>query len=173
MKLPSMEGLRTPAQADLDKLYSLPTSAATNLAAYLSERREVRRRRSCSSPRPGTAKLLERRAKAKVADTKETYIASVADTFAPSGEPLTFITSTGEALVFLALTEQYLQRVEPGSNAYWTSGEATAFSSMVKYTQTLHQDYLYQVALVIPTKATGGTIRILSMDGQLVGAGGS
>ncbi len=90
------------------------------------------------------SKLLELRAKSKVADTAETYIASVADTFAPSGDPLTFITSSGEALVFLSLTEQYLQRVEPGSNAYWTSGEATAFSSMVKYTQTLHQDYLHQ-----------------------------
>jgi hypothetical protein len=44
---------------------------------------------------------------------------------------------------------------------------------MVKYTRTIHQDYLYQVALVIPTKSTGGTIRILSIDGQLVGAGGS
>jgi hypothetical protein len=97
----------------------------------------------------------------------------VTDTFAPSGDPLTFITSSGDALVFLALTEQYLQRVEPGSNAYWTSGEATAFSSMVKYTQSLHQDYLHQVALVIPSKATGGEVRILSIDPQLVGAGGA
>ncbi|MFG1816417.1 hypothetical protein ACGFIF_21860 [Kribbella sp. NPDC049174] len=172
VKLPSMEGLRTPTQADLDALYSLPSSAATNLAAFLSEG-ATSAKAKLFVPSPGTTTLLERRAKAKVADTKETYIASVADTFKPSGEPLTFITSTGEALVFLTLTEQYLQRVEPGSNAYWTSGEATAFSSMVKYTQTLHQDYLYQAAMVIPTKATGGTIRLLSIDGQLVGAGGS
>ncbi|TCC55861.1 hypothetical protein E0H73_34595 [Kribbella pittospori] len=172
MKLPPMEGLRTPQKADLDKLYSLPTSAATNLAAYLSGGAKSAQAKYFV-PSPGSAKLLEQRAKAKIADTKESYIASVSDTFTPSGEPLTFITSSGEALVFLALTEQYLQRVEPGSNAYWTSGEATAFSSMVKYTQTLHQDYLHQVALVIPTKASGGTIRIISMDGQLVGAGGS
>jgi len=172
MKLPPMEGLRTPQKADLDELYSLPTSAATNLAAYLSGGAKSPQAKYFV-PSPGSAKLLEQRAKAKVADTKESYIAGVSDTFAPSGDPLTFITSSGEALVFLALTEQYLQRVEPGSNAYWTSGEATAFSSMVKYTQTLHQDYLHQVALVIPTKASGGTIRIIAMDGQLVGAGGS
>ncbi|WP_165949552.1 hypothetical protein, partial [Kribbella turkmenica] len=171
-KLPSMEGLRTPVQADLDKLVRLPASAATNLATYLSEGAGSAEAK-LFAPSPGTTSLLERRAKAKVADTKETYIASVADTFEPSGEPLTFITSTGEALVFVALTEQYLQRVEPGSNAYWTSGEATAFSSMVKFTQTLHQSYLYQAALVIPTKESGGAIRILSVDGQLVGAGGS
>jgi hypothetical protein len=172
MKLPPMEGLRTPQKADLDKLHSLPTSAAANLAAYLSGGAKSAQAKYFV-PSPGSAKLLEQRAKAKIADTKESYIASVSDTFTPSGEPLTFITSSGEALVFLALTEQYLQRVEPGSNAYWTSGEATAFSSMVKYTQTLHQDYLHQVALVIPTKVSGGAIRILSMDGQLVGAGGS
>ncbi|MEU4606840.1 hypothetical protein AB0F43_27985 [Kribbella sp. NPDC023972] len=172
MKLPPMEGLRTPTKADLDKLYSLPSSAGANLAAYLSGGTKSAQAH-LFLPSPGTTNLLERRAKSKVADTKETYIASVADTFEVSGEPLTFITSTGEALVFLSLTEQYLQRVEPGSNAYWTSGEATAFSSMVKYTQTLHQDYLYQVALVIPTKTTGSAIRILSIDGQLVGAGGS
>jgi hypothetical protein len=172
MKLPSMEGLRTPTQADLDALSSLPSSAATNLAAFLTEG-ATSAKAKLFVPSPGTETLLARRAKAKATDTKETYIASVSDKFAPSGEPLTFITSTGEALVFVTLTEQYLQRVEPGSNAYWTSGEATAFSSMVKYTQTLHQDYLYQAALVIPTKATGGTIRVLSVDGQLVGAGGS
>ena len=172
VKLPSMEGLRTPEQADLDALYSLPSSAATDLATYLSEG-ATSAKAKLFVPSPGMTTLLERRATAKVADTKETYIASVSDTFEASGEPLTFITSTGEALVFVTLTEQYLQRVEPGSNAYWTSGEATAFSSMIKYTQTLHQDYLYQAALVIPTKANGGTIRVLSIDGQLVGAGGS
>ena len=172
MKLPPLEGLRTPAKADLDKLAGLPTAAGTSLAAYLTDGPKAPHAK-LFAPSPGMTKLLELRAESKVADTAETYIASVADTFAPTGEPLTFITSTGDALVFLSLTEQYLQRVEPGSNAYWTSGEATAFSSMVKYTQTLHQDYLHQLALVIPAKATGGPIRILSMDGQLVGAGGS
>ncbi|MEV0282750.1 hypothetical protein AB0H36_01390 [Kribbella sp. NPDC050820] len=169
VKLPSMEGLRTPAQADLDQLAAQPSAVGAALASYLSTGGKSK----LFTPSPGTTSLLERRAKSKVADTDESYIASVADTFAASGEPLTFITSTGEALVFLSLTEQYLQRVEPGSNAYWTSGEATAFSSMVKYTQTIHQDYLYQAALVIPTKSAGGPTRILSIDGQLVGAGGS
>ena len=72
------------------------------------------------------------------------------DTFRPTGQPVTFIAANGEALVFLTLTEQYLQNIEPGSNAYWTDGAVTAFSSMVKYTQSLHQDYLHQVALAIP-----------------------
>jgi hypothetical protein len=172
MKLPPLDGLRTPAMADLDKLAGLPTAAGTSLATYLTGGAKAPQAK-LFTPSAGMSKLLELRARSKVADAAETYIATVADTFRLSGDPLTFITSSGEALVFLSLTEQYLRRVEPGSNAYWTSGEATAFSSMVKYTQTLHQDYLHQLALVIPTKATGGPIRILSMDGQLVGAGGS
>jgi hypothetical protein len=169
MKLPPMDGLRIPTKADMAKLPVLPQTAGANLAAYLSGGAKSPKA-ALFVPSPGTVTMLSQRAKSKVADAKETYISTVADTFALSGEPLTFIASNGEALVFLAVTEQYLQNVEPGSNAYWTSGAATAFSSYVKYTQSLHQDYLHQVALVIPR--TGKT-RILSVDGQLVGAGGS
>ncbi|NIK55772.1 hypothetical protein [Kribbella shirazensis] len=169
---PSVDGLRTPETADLNKLQAQPEAVAKDLATYLTGGAKSPQAR-LFKPSPGLAKLLELRAKSKATDTAEPYIASVTDTFAPSGVPLTFITSSGDALVFLSLTERYLQRVEPGSNAYWTSGEATAFSSMVKYTQTLHQDYLHQVALVIPAKSSGAAVQILSIDPQLVGAGGA
>jgi hypothetical protein len=173
VQIPKLDGLRSLGNSDVKKLASPPTEAGRDLAAYLTGGAKAPQSK-LFVPSPGTTKLLELRAKSALTDTAEPYIASVTDTFALSGEPLTFITANGEALVFLSLTEQYLQRVEPGSNAYWTSGEATAFSgSTVKYTQTLHQDYLHQVALVIPTKAAGTPIRILSMDSQLVGAGGS
>ncbi|WP_405062846.1 hypothetical protein OG474_14745 [Kribbella sp. NBC_01505] len=170
--LPAMEGVRTPSRADLNSLATQPTAVAPTLAAYLTGGPKAAEAKLFTAS-PGMAKLLEQRSQSKVADAAESYIAAVEDTYKPSGTPVTFMTADGEGLVFLSLTEQYMQRVEPGSNAYWTSGEATAFSSMVKYTQTLHQDYLHQVALVIPAKSTGGPIRILSMDGQLVGAGGS
>ncbi|GAA1714280.1 hypothetical protein GCM10009745_73190 [Kribbella yunnanensis] len=170
--LPSMDGVRTPSRADVANLATHPTAVAPTLAAYLSGGPKAAEAKLFTAS-PGTTKLLEQRAKSKVADAAQPYIAAVTDTYKPTGTPVTFMTADGEGLVFLTLTEQYLQRVEPGSNAYWTSGEATAFSSMVKFTQTLHQDYLHQIALVIPAKTTGGPIRILSMDGQLVGAGGS
>ncbi|WP_350280251.1 hypothetical protein [Kribbella sp. HUAS MG21] len=169
---PSVDGLRTPTVADLNQLRSQPASVAKDLAAYLTGGAKSPQAK-LFTPSPGLAKLLELRAKSKASDTAEPYIASVTDTFAPSGAPLTFITSSGDALVFLSLTERYLQRVEPGSNAYWTSGEATAFSNMVKYTQNLYQDYLHQVALVIPAKSSGTAVQILSVDPQLVGAGGA
>ncbi|MGW6283071.1 hypothetical protein [Kribbella sp. NPDC055071] len=173
VKVPSIDGLRSLGSSDVQKLSSPPATVGKDLAAYLTGGAKAPQSK-LFVPSPGTTKLLELRAKSKLTDTAEPYIAGVTDTYQLSGEPLTFITASGEALVFLSLTEQYLQRVEPGSNAYWTSGEATAFSgSTVKYTQTLHQDYLHQVALVIPTKAAGTPIGILSMDVQLVGAGGS
>lgn len=170
--LPSMEGVRTPSRADITNLATHPTAVAPTLAAYLSHGPKAAEAKLFTAS-PGMTKLLEQRAKSKLTDAAEPYIAAVTDTYKPTGTPVTFMTADGEGLVFLTLTEQYLQRVEPGSNAYWTSGEATAFSSMVKFTQTLHQDYLHQIALVVPSKTTGGPIRILSMDGQLVGAGGS
>ncbi|MEU4396068.1 hypothetical protein [Kribbella sp. NPDC023855] len=169
MKLPPMAGLRMPVKADMAKLPVLPQTAGTNLAAYLSGGAKAKQA-ALFVPSPGAVNLLTKRAKAKVEDAKETYISTVVDTFQLSGQPLTFIAANGEALVFLTLTEQYRQNIEPGSNAYWTNGAVTAFSSMVKYTQSLHQDYLHQVALAIPRT---GKPRILSIDGQLVGAGGS
>ncbi|MFB6723716.1 hypothetical protein ACFCV3_26280 [Kribbella sp. NPDC056345] len=170
--LPAMEGVRTPSRADVASLATHPAAVAPTLAAYLTGGPKAPEAKLFTAS-PGMAKLLEQRAKSKHADAAEPYIAAVTDTYKPTGTPVTFMTADGEGLVFLALTEQYLQRVEPGSNAYWTSGEATAFSSKVKFTQTLHQDYLHQVALVIPARTTGGPVRILSMDGQLTGAGGS
>jgi hypothetical protein len=170
MKLPSMDGLRLPAKADWGKLSTLPKTAAENLAQYFTA--GVKSPKAAAFvPSPGTTSLLTGRAKSKVADAKLSYISTAADTFRVSGEPLTFFTKSGEALVFLALSEQYLQRITPGSNAYWTRGAVTAFSSQVKYTQGLTQDYVQQVALVIPLKGKG-KIRILSVDGDLVGAGG-
>jgi hypothetical protein len=170
MKLPSMDGLRLPAKADWGKLSTLPKTAAENLAQYFTA--GVKSPKAAAFiPSPGTTALLTGRAKSKVADAKLSYISTVADTFRVSGEPLTFFAKSGEALVFLALSEQYLQRITPGSNAYWARGAVTAFSTQVKYTQGLTQDYLQQVALVIPLKGKG-KIRILSVDGDLVGAGG-
>jgi hypothetical protein len=170
MKLPSMDGLRLPVKADWGKLSTLPKTAAENLAQYFTA--GVKSPKAAAFvPSPGTTSLLTGRAKSKVADAKPSYISTVADTFRVSGEPLTFFTKSGEALVFLALSEQYLERIAPKSSAYWTSGAVTAFSSQVKYTQGLTQDYVHQVALVIPLKGKG-KIRILSVDGDLVGAGG-
>jgi len=171
IKVPSMEGLRVPTKADMNKLSSLPQSAAANLAAYFTGGPKSPKA-GLFAPSPGTLNLLNGRAKDKVEDTKQSYLSTVTDTFSTSGDPLTFITSTGEALVFLALNESYQSRVESDSTAFWKSGAVTAFSDNVRYSNTLYADYLHQTALVIPLKGKG-KLRILSLDTQLVGAGGS
>ncbi|MDX3003925.1 hypothetical protein PWY87_19710 [Kribbella solani] len=170
--LPTVDGLRTPEPADLSQLDQQPEAVAQDLATYLTAGPKAPQAKRFIAA-PSLTSLLQQRSSSKLNDTAEPYIASVTDAFLPAGKPLSFITASGDALVFLTLTEQYLQRVEPGSNAFWTSGEATAFSNGAKYTQTLHQDYLHQVAVVIPSKANGGPVRVLSIDPQLIGAGGA
>lgn len=170
--LPTVDGLRTPEPADLSQLDQQPEAVAQDLATYLTAGPKAPQAKRFIAA-PSLTSLLRQRSSSKLNDTAEPYIASVTDAFLPAGQPLSFITASGDALVFLTLTEQYLQRVEPGSNAFWTSGEATAFSNGAKYTQTLHQDYLHQVAVVIPSKANGGPVRVLSIDPQLIGAGGA
>lgn len=169
MALPPMEGMRMPTKMDMAKLPILPQAAGNNLAAYLSGGPKAKQA-ALFIPSPGTVKLLIQREKTKTDETKKAYISTVVDTFRLSGQPLTFMASNGDALVFLTFTEQLLENIEPGSNAYWTTGGVTAFSGMVKYTQSLHMDYLHQVAITIPKT---GKPRVLSMDTQLVGAGGS
>ncbi|MDX6241395.1 MAG: hypothetical protein QOG10_6219 [Kribbellaceae bacterium] len=113
--LPSLDELRNPAKADLSKLTVLPQAAAESLAQYftggLKSPKAV-----AFIPSPGATELLTRSAKSKVDDAKLSYISTASDTFRVSGEPLTFIAKSGEALVFLALSEQYLQRIKAGSN---------------------------------------------------------
>jgi hypothetical protein len=151
------------------KLPLLPQTAGSNRAKYLSEGPASPQAASIV-PSPDLTRLLAGRAKDVRDQPNKDYISTVADTFKPSGQPTVFIASNGDALVFLNLTEQFLQHIEPGNNAYWTSGDVMAYSNNVKYYQTLRQDYLHEVALVIPS--TGKT-RVLSIGTQTVGGGGS
>ena len=91
------------------------------------------------------------------------------DTFRLSGDPVTFIASNGEALVFLSLTERYLQKSSQAPTRTSRTGRHCV-QQLRQVDPAPPPDYLHQVALVIPP--TGKT-RILSIDAQLVGAGGS
>ncbi|MEV8377813.1 hypothetical protein AB0P21_34055 [Kribbella sp. NPDC056861] len=167
--VPPLEGLRVPGQADMAKLPLLPQTAGNNLAKYLSEGPASRQAASFVASADLTV-LLAARAKEIRDQPVKDYISTVADTFRLSGQPTTFIAANGDALVFVNLTEQFLQTIEPGNNAFWTSGEVLAYSNNVKYFQTLRQDYLHEVALVIPS--TGKT-RVIGIRSQTVGGGGS
>ncbi|MEV6416129.1 hypothetical protein [Kribbella sp. NPDC051718] len=167
--VPPMDDLRTPDKTDMAKLPLLPQAAGANLARYLSEGPASKQAAHFAATTDLT-QVLANRAKDKQSQIAKDYISSVTDTFRLEGQPTVFIASNGEALVFLNLTEQFLQQVEPGNYANWTSGAVSAYSKNVKYYQTLRQDYLHEVALVIPP--TGKT-RVLAIHTQVVGGGGS
>jgi hypothetical protein len=170
MKLPNVAGLRVPSKADLAGLVAPPKTVATDLAQYLTGGSSSPKAASFV-PSPGTTNLLKSRVTDKKNDLKDDYITSVSDTFKVRGEPVSFMTLSGEGLVFLALTEQYLQRIRPGNTAHWARGDVTAFSKGVDYSRALTYDVLHQFAVVVPPKGKG-KVRILSIDGQLVDAGG-
>lgn len=167
--VPSMDGLRMPTAADMAKLPLLPQTAGANLAKYLSEGQTSQQAAKFGSG-VDLSRVLANRAKDVRDQVAKDYISTVADTYRPTGQPTTFIAANGEALVFLNLTERFLQYVEPGNYANWTSGAVSAYSKNVKYYQTLYQDYLHEVALVIPPT---GKPRVLAIRTQTVGAGGS
>ncbi|WBQ05764.1 hypothetical protein [Kribbella sp. CA-293567] len=167
--VPPMEGLRTPTRTDMAKLPLLPQTMSGNLAKYLSEGPASKQAAQFMGSADVT-QFLARRAKDAREQPKKEYISAVNDLFRPTGQPTTFIAANGEALVFVNLTERFLQFVEPGNYANWTGGAVSAYSKNVKYYQTLHQDYLHEVALVIPPT---GKIRILAIRTQVVGGGGS
>jgi hypothetical protein len=168
-KVPPMDGLRMPTKTDMAKLPLLPQLAGGDLAEYLSEGPGSKWAARFAASTDLT-QVLANRAKDKQNQVAKDYISTVTDTFRPTGQPTVFIASNGEALVFLNLTEQFLQRVEPGNYANWTSGAVSAYSKNVKYYQTLSQDYLHEVALVIPPT---GKPRVLAIRTQVVGGGGS
>lgn len=168
-KVPPMDGVRMPTTADMATLPLLPQAAGGSLAQYLSEGPASKQAARFATSTDLT-QVLANRAKDKQSQVAKDYISTVTDTFRPTGQPTVFIASNGEALVFLNLTEQFLQQVEPGNYANWTSGAVSAYSKNVKYYQTLRQDYLHEVAMVIPP--TGKT-RVLAIRTQVVGGGGS
>ncbi|MFI5709962.1 hypothetical protein [Kribbella sp. NPDC051620] len=167
--LPPMDGLRTPDKADMAKLPLLPQAAGADLARYLSEG-PTSKQAARFAVSADVSQLLANRGKEIRTQVAKDYISTVTDTFRPDGQPTVFIASNGEALVFVNLTEQFLQQVEPGNYANWTSGAVSAYSKNVKYYQTLRQDYLHEVALVIPPT---GKPRVLAIHTQVVGGGGS
>ncbi|WP_328330841.1 hypothetical protein OHA70_09850 [Kribbella sp. NBC_00382] len=167
--VPPMDGVRMPTKTDMAKLPLLPQAAGGNLAQYLSEGPASKQAARFVASTDLT-QVLANRAKDKQSQVAKDYISTVTDTFRPTGQPTVFIASNGDALVFLNLTEQFLQQVEPGNYANWTSGAVSAYSKNVKYYQTLRQDYLHEVAMVIPP--TGKT-RVLAIRTQVVGGGGS
>jgi hypothetical protein len=170
-KLPDLAGLRVPTAADTAKLAAPPKTAATDLAQFLTG--------GTGSPKatrfvatPQITALIKANAKKKAQDAAQsTVYRKVSDSFGVTAEPVAFITSSGEALVFVTLTEDYLLELAANVQAWWSTGDSTAFSHNIKYRSALTHSTVHQVALAVPAKGKG-KIRILSSNWQIVNAGG-
>ncbi|TCC25007.1 hypothetical protein [Kribbella speibonae] len=171
IKLPPLKGLRPHTAADNAQLAVSPEAAATALAEYLTGGARSRRA-ALFAPSADVTGILSTVADGKSLLKDPKSYRAVIDTFTPSGTPTAFLTSSGEALVFLSLTEEFQLQVGPNLSIYWAQGSpGSAFSSpTTRYDSAITSTTLYQVALAIPRK--GAKLRVLATADELVEAGG-
>ncbi|WP_134004668.1 hypothetical protein [Kribbella sp. VKM Ac-2566] len=171
VKLPPLKGLRPVTAADNEKLAASPEAAGKALAGYFNAGTKSSHA-ALFAPSADVTSILRTVADAKSLLKDPKSYRAVIDTFRLSGTPTAFMTSSGEALVFLSLTEEFQLQVGPNLSIYWAQGSpGSAFSPpTTKYDSAITSTTLYQAALVVPPK--GAKIRILSTADELVEAGG-
>ncbi|TCC32825.1 hypothetical protein [Kribbella speibonae] len=172
VKLPPLKGLRPLTATDNAKLAVSPEAAGRALAGYFNAGSKSSQAALFAPSADITDTLQElASAKASLAKDPKSYRA-VIDTFTLSGTPAAFLTTSGEALVFLSLTEEFQVQIGPDLSIYWGQGSrASAFSPHTKeYSTALTSTILHQVALAVPPK--GAKIRVLAAADDVVQAGG-
>ncbi|WP_432894214.1 hypothetical protein ACQPYH_21985 [Kribbella sp. CA-245084] len=170
-KVPDITGLRQLTAADTAKLTAAPQAAATALAQYLTVGAKSPRAGAFAPSTEVTAVLAEMATEQKNLLTTEKFLRAVSDTFTVTGTPVAFMTKSGEALVFVSLTDEYVGLAASNYQVFWESGASSAFSPKTSvYQSALTSTVLYDCAFVVPRKA--GKIRVLGMDRQTVAAGG-
>jgi hypothetical protein len=170
-KLPDLTDVRTATKADDKRLVAAPQAAATALAEYLTTGAKSPRAASFT-PSKDVSEVLAYVAEAKADVARQPrYFRSVTQVFTAQ-PPAAFVTKSGAALVFATLTDEYVLTAQPNAWVNWSTGSVLAFSPpTVKYDNAATKTTLHDVALVIPPKG-GGKIQILSLESQLIAAGG-
>ncbi|MET9273170.1 hypothetical protein [Kribbella sp. NPDC003557] len=172
VKLPPLKGLRPLTAADGAKLAASPEAAGKALAGYLNAGTKSSHV-ALFAPSPDITSVLNELAAARTNLSRDpkSYRA-VIDTFTLSGTPAAFLTTSGEALVFLSLTEEFQVQVGPDIAISWGPGSrASAFSPPTReYDSALTSTVLHQFALAVPRR--GGKIRVLAANDDVVQAGG-
>jgi hypothetical protein len=171
VKLPPLKGLRPLTTADAAKLAASPEAAGNALAGYFNAGARSSHA-ALFTPSADIARILATVADGKALLKDPKSYRAVIDTFRLSGTPTAFLTTSGEALVFLSLSEDFQLQVGPNLSIYWAQGSpGSAYSPpTTKYDSAITSTALYQVALVIPRK--GAKIRVLATADDLVEAGG-
>lgn len=172
VKLPDLADVRPATKSDNAKLAAAPQAAAQALAEYLTAGAKSSRAASFAPSTEISAYLAGvARDKAEALDEPQ-YFRTATVTTTVSEPPESFVTTSGTALVFVYLTRDYLATAQPNSWLRWVSGPVLAFSpSTVRHDNALTKTSLVDAALLIPPKG-GGKIRLVSLESQLIDAGG-
>ncbi|MFI7064390.1 hypothetical protein ACIBL3_25600 [Kribbella sp. NPDC050124] len=172
VRLPDLAGVRPATKADDAKLVAAPEAAAQALAEYLTVGAKSSRAASFASSTEITEYLAGiARDKAEALEEPQ-YFRTATVTTTVSEPPESFVTKSGTALVFVYLTRDYLATAQPNSWLRWVSGPVVAYSpSTVRHDNALTKKSLVDAALLIPPKG-GGKIRLVSLESQLIDAGG-
>jgi hypothetical protein len=172
VKLPELSGLRQVAAADTAKLVAAPQAAVTALTEYLNV--GARSPRAATfAPSPEVAKFLKEVAtsKADTAKQPKLFVGATWTNTAPS-PPAAFMTTSGAALAFVTLEENFVLTAQPDAWVNWVSGDMIAFSpASVRHDNAVTKTTLHDLALLIPPKG-GGKIQVLAFETQVVDAGG-
>jgi hypothetical protein len=172
VKLPDLADVRLATKSDDAKLVAAPQAAATALAEYLTAGAKSPRAASFAPSTEVTAFLSSIAAEKAEALDEPRYFRTATVTLGVSEPPTTFVTKSGTALVFVNLTKDYLATAQPNSWLRWVSGPVVAFSpSTLRHDNALTKKSLVDVALLVPPKGSG-KIQLVSLESQLVDAGG-
>ena len=171
-KLPELAGLRPVAAADTAKLAAAPQAAVTALTEYLNVGAKSPRAASFA-PAPEVTDFLKEVVTSKAETARQPKIfRGVSWVNTVSTPPAAFMTTSGAALAFVTLNEEYVLTAQPDAWLNWATGDTIAFSpATVRHDNAVTKTTLHDVALLIPPKGTG-KIQILTFDAQVVGAGG-
>ncbi|MGW6281710.1 hypothetical protein [Kribbella sp. NPDC055071] len=172
VKFPELKGLRPVNKTNAAGLTATPAVAATAFAEYLTGGVKSPRAASFGPNADVAKKLSDVAADLKLKVTQPKVYAGVDVKFSVDTPPAGFVTTSGDALVFATVTEEF--KAEPGANyAFnWTDGDQIAFSpATVKYNNAITKTVLHDVVLTVPPKGKG-KITIASFESQLTAAGG-
>ncbi|MFD7155337.1 hypothetical protein ACFV9C_12095 [Kribbella sp. NPDC059898] len=171
-KIPDLAQMHEISSTDATRWAAGPGTVANELASYLTvgAKSPYAGRFAPSEP---VSRLLTELAEGKSMAVKQPkQYRSVSNTLSVTDPPVSFATTSGDALVFATLNDEY--KVEIGSDykVAWTDPELNAFSPATDYYENaLTNVTLHDVVLAIPPKGTG-KVRVLSLDSQLIDAGG-
>lgn len=171
-KTPDLAGLREITTTDKSKWTAAPGTVANELAAYLTAGATSPYAARFAPSKPVTDLLAQVAVGKSMAVKQPKQYRSVSNTFTLADPPMTFAAASGEALAFVTLNDEYKVEVGSGYKVSWTDPELAAFSPASDYYENaLTNVSLHDVVLVIPPKGPG-KVRILSLDSQLIDAGG-